>query len=273
MTLYFVGLGLSISHLTLKAIEVLRKVDKIYIDTYTNIVPDFDLDVLKSIIGSKKKFVFASRKDLEGVNISRIVDEARENDIAILVPGDPFIATTHDAIRVEALSRGVSVETVHGISIYSAIASATGLQAYRFGKTVTLVRPSVSKPFSVIETIYANLKLNLHTLVLLDLKLEEGYAMTINEAVEILRELEKEYSDEQLLRGVIGIGVARLATRDQVIKADLLYNLKNYSYPPPPHSIVIVAKPHPIELDLLKYIGDLPDNIYQILLKSKEYPL
>jgi len=261
-------MGLSIKHLTIEAIEWLKKADKIIIDSYTNIVPDFSIDKLYEIVGTEKDAVIANRSMLEGISIRKIIEEARNQNLVILVPGDPFIATTHDAIRVEAIKLGVPVKTINGLSIYSLAPSRTGLQAYRFGKTVTLVYPESFKPYSTIETIYDNLNRNLHTLLLLDLKLEENRAMTINEAVDILMELD----ENKKLSNVIAVGLARIGSIDEKIQADKLPNLKKYVFPPPPHSIVIVAKPHPVELDSLKYVCNLPDEIYEDLLKRRTYP-
>ena len=256
MTLYFIGLGLSSKHLTMEAIEAIRSVDKIIIDTYTSIIYDFSPERISSI-NPNAELVLARRRDLEGRSISKIVEEAKTKNIAILVPGDPFIATTHDAIRLEALEKKVDIRIIHGISIYSVAASATGLQMYRFGKTVTLVYPEAFKPYSTIETIYDNLSRNLHTLVLLDLKLEENKAMTIREAINILLELD----EENMLADVIGVGLSRAGTPLQTIHADILSEIKKYEYPGPPECIIVVAKPHPLELDALRLIGGLPDTV------------
>ncbi len=268
MTIYFIGIGPSIKYLSIKAIEVLGRVEKIYIDTYTNIIPDFSVETIRRYCRGDVEIVYADRTMLEGRGIDAIVREAMEKEIALLVPGDPFIATTHDAIRVEALAKGVEVRVVYGVSIYSLAASATGLQAYRFGKTVTLVYPRGFKPYSVVETIYDNLDRELHTLLLLDLRIDEGVAMTIGEAVEILLDLEREYGGDKL-GDTIAVGLARLGTDNEYVKADLLPSLAKYNYPPPPHSIVVVAKPHPMELEALHLIADLPDNVYSKLLRKR----
>jgi diphthine synthase len=266
--LYFIGIGLSIKHLTLEAIDAVKRVDKIYIDTYTNIIPDLDLDNFRKITGFNGEIILAKRDMLEGKGINKIVSEAVDRNIAILVPGDPFIATTHDAIRVEALRRGINVVTINGLSIYSLAPSRTGLQAYRFGKTATLVYPEAFKPYYTIETIYDNLERNLHSLILLDLRVEENKAMRINEAVDIILELD----DKGLLGKVLAVGAARLGSSNEFIVADKLTNLKKYSYPPPPHSIIIVAKPHPIELENLYYLCKLPRELYEKYINAKSYP-
>ncbi len=271
--LYFVGIGPSLKYLSLKAIEILSTVDKIIVDTYTSIIPDFTIDnLLKTIdIRDHDKIILAKRSDLEGKNISRIVEEAKYMDIAILVPGDPFIATTHDAIRLHALENNVSVKVVYNVSIYSLAASATGLQAYKFGKTVTLVYPEEFTPISTLETIYHNLMQGLHTLVLLDIRVEEQRIMNIREAVPIITELENKIVGYSILENVLAVGVARLGTDEEYIKADKLGNLAKYNYPPPPHSIVIVGYPHPIELDLLKYLGHMDKETYEYFQQRNVY--
>ncbi len=264
--LVFIGLGLNPKHLNLEAIEALKTIDKAYLDRYTSIIPAFSPEILrKYYLG---ELVIADRDMLEGGGIKRIVEEASKMNIAVIAPGDPFIATTHDAIRLEALMRGVEVRVIHNISIYSVAASATGLQAYRFGKTTTLVYPEAFKPYSTLETIYGNIERNLHTLVLLDLKLEKDKAMTIPEAVEILLELD----EKEIIGEYLAIGAARLGSSEERLTADKLKNLGIYNYPPPPHSIIIVAKPHPLELDALHYIDHLPQKLYEEYRSKKEYP-
>ncbi len=256
LLLYFIGLGLNPKALTLEAIEVLEKIDKVIIDKYTSIIPGFDPFIIKKYCSCE--IVFARREMLEGRGVDEIVEEASTKDIAILVPGDPFIATTHDIIRIEALKRGIKVRVIHNASIYSVAASATGLQMYRFGKTVTVVYPDSFKPYSVVETIYDNLSRGLHTLLLLDLRVDEERFMNIKEAVDILLDLDS----ERRLSRVIGVGLARVGSSDEYLQADLLPRLKNYNYPPPPHSIIIVAKPHPVELESLYYVCNLPYKLY-----------
>lgn len=265
--LVFIGLGQSLKHLTIEALYWLNRVDKVIVDTYTGFTNDLNNDVLKNILNNRE-IVYADRSSLEGSSIYKIIDEASYRNIAILVPGDPFIATTHDAIRVEAYKKGIKVVVVNGLSIYSLAVSRTGLQVYRFGRTITLVYPFITKPYSVIETIYDNMSRNLHTLLLLDYRSDEDKYMSIPEAVDILVDLD----EKGFLSRVVSIGLARIGTDSEYIVADRLAQLSKYSYPSPPHSLIIVSKPHPVELDNLRYICKLPENLYRKYLLSKEYP-
>ena len=100
-----------------------------------------------------------------------------------LVPGDPFIATTHVTLRIDAEKQGIKTRVVHGISIMSAIVSLSGLHNYKFGKTVTVpFADNFSEtPYNVIAQ---NKKLGLHTLCLLDLRAAENRYLTINEGIK-----------------------------------------------------------------------------------------
>lgn len=245
--LIFLGLGYTVKHLTLEAIEALKSADIVYIDTYTSIYGE-SLDQIKQF-NPNAEYRYASRRDLEGSSAERILEEARSKVVVIAVPGDPFIATTHDALWISALKRGIEVKVVNGISFITLAYSRLGLQSYKFGKHVTLVHPSLFKSYSTVETIYSNMERNLHTIILLDLRVEESYAMTINEAVRVLLELD--------YRGQLGeqlaLGVARLGWRDEKICASKLRDLALFNYPPPPHSLVVLSpRLDPVEEEFVR---------------------
>lgn len=245
--LFFVGLGYALRHLTSEAVEALKSVDVIYVDTYTSIYEDPFAKLRE--INPRATLVYAKRHDLEGSAVERILEEARFKNVAIAVPGDPFIATTHDAIYIEALKRGIEVKVINGISFVTMAYSRLGLQSYRFGKHVTLVYPEHFKPHSTVEVIYDNLSRNLHTIVLLDLKVEESRAMSIPEAVEILLELDH----KNQLHDRVSLGIARLGWLDEKVCAASLRELAKYEYPPPPHSIVVLARLDPVEEEFVRY--------------------
>ncbi len=265
MTLYIVGGGLSAEYLTLKALKALAKAKKIYIDTYTSIAPGID-EELVTRLAPEAEVVRATRFHLEN-EAHRIVEEAKERDIVLLVPGDPFLATTHVALAIEAKRRGVAVSVVPGVSGLQAVLDQTGLQVYRFGKPVTLVYPEEGlRPYTVIEVIRGNMERGLHTLVLLDLRLDEGRAMTVPEAVRFLQELE----GELLQRGELSapiiteswlVGVARAGLPDAKCVAGPPDFIASAEYPPPPHSLVVpAARLHPVEEEALLAFCTTPEG-------------
>ena len=163
--LYIIGLGLNNEKdLTLRAIEIAKKCE-CFAEFYTSIWKG-SLEDLKEIIGKDIKLL--KRKDLEE-NLELLLEKAKQNDIAVFVPGDPLAATTHFNLVFEARRKKIPVKIIHNASIFSAIGE-TGLQLYKFGKTATI--PLNGKLENVKKTIRNNKKLGLHTLLLLDLDKE-----------------------------------------------------------------------------------------------------
>lgn len=96
-----------------------------------------------------------------------------ENNYAFLVVGDAFCATTHSDLFLRAVKLGINVKVIHNASIVSAV-GCTGLQVYRFGETVSIpLWTEKWQPDSFYQKILNNRKANLHTLVLVDIKVKE----------------------------------------------------------------------------------------------------
>ncbi len=177
--LYLIGLGLrDEKDLTLKGIEIAKKCE-CFIELYTSIWKG-SLENLEKIIGKEIKKL--KRKDLEE-NLELFIEKAKENDVALFVPGDPLAATTHIDIVYEAKRRKIPVKIIHNASIFSAIGEV-GLQLYKFGKTATI--PLSGKLKNVKNTIKKNKKLGLHTLLLLDLDKENNIYMKVSDALKLL---------------------------------------------------------------------------------------
>lgn len=102
-----------------------------------------------------------------------ILSDAKTEDIALLVVGDPFGATTHIDVLLRARDLGIPTDVVHNASIMNAIGSS-GLQLYNFGQTVSIpFWTETWRPDSWLEKILENARIGLHTLVLLDIKVRE----------------------------------------------------------------------------------------------------
>jgi len=135
---------------------------------------------LKNLIGTDIKPL--KRKNLEEEQ-EIFLEKTKENDIALFVPGDPLIATTHIDLVFEAKRRKIPVKIIHNASIFSAIGE-TGLQIYKFGKTATI--PLNGRMENVKNTLKNNKRLSLHTLLLLDIVRETNINMTVPEAIKLL---------------------------------------------------------------------------------------
>jgi diphthine synthase len=188
--LFLVGLGLERGDISEKALEVIRRASRLMLDPYTNRIDNDYIEYLEAKTG--KKLLRLSRSDLEE-NAYETIKNAKNEDIAILVPGDPLIATTHHTILDLAKKNGIEVKVFHAPSIFTAAIGESGLDIYRFGPTTTIPFWSKKyKPISFIDTIDKNLKNNEHTLVLLDYNYKEEKAMSLEEALALLEVAERE---------------------------------------------------------------------------------
>ncbi|MDI6721771.1 MAG: diphthine synthase, partial [Candidatus Aenigmarchaeota archaeon] len=133
--LYIIGLGLNDEmDMSLKGIEAMKRCDEIYCELYTN-KWNGSIKALEEITGKKITTI-----DREKAESDFLAEKAKECDVALLVPGDPFSATTHFEIFVECKKGNIGVEIIHSSSIFTAIAQA-GLDLYKFGRTTTIVKP------------------------------------------------------------------------------------------------------------------------------------
>ncbi|PSH00399.1 MAG: diphthine synthase, partial [Nanohaloarchaea archaeon SW_7_46_7] len=156
----------------------------------------------------------------------RIIDSAEEKDTAFLVSGDPLTATTHYDIKHRAEEKGLEVKIVHAPSIFTSIAE-TGLNVYKFGRTVTL--PEDSAPQSVTDYIEKNDEIGLHTLILLDINYRA------EKASEKLIDLKEELADRET------IVIERANSDSQKISSGKLENFTEKELGNPPHCIIIVG--------------------------------
>ena len=120
MELIFIGLGLNDDKgITLKGLEETKNADSVFMETYTSKMPDFSFERFEELC--QKKIILLERRDLEEDNGKVILQAAKVGKAVFLVPGDPFIATTHVTLRIDAEKKGIKTRIIHGISIMSAI--------------------------------------------------------------------------------------------------------------------------------------------------------
>lgn len=252
----FVGLGLNDERgLTQEGLEEARLADTAFAEFYTNIMPNLDLGRLERLIG--KKVTVLDRTHLEDESGRDLVTAARKSRVAFLVPGDPMIATTHVSLRLSLQRLGIASRIIHAPSIVSAVCGVTGLQNYKFGKSVTL--PFFSPvPGSVHETLSDNRTRGLHTLLLLDIH-NASDQLTINTALTRIKSASPVYQTR------LAVGLARIGSKDEQVKASTVGNLIREEFGKPPHSIVFPGRLHFMEADALKSFcgardSDLGDN-------------
>ena len=160
--LLLIGLGLEEGDLSLRAVESIKKCDKIYLESYTSV--GISIGYLTKVLG--KKIEPKPREFFEN-NSKEIIKEAKKENVALLIQGDCLSATTHISILQEAEENNIKTEIIHGISIFTAV-NETGLSLYNFGKTASIPfeNKDVKTPYLIVKE---NLEKGMHSLVLLDL--------------------------------------------------------------------------------------------------------
>jgi diphthine synthase len=261
--LIFVGLGLNDEKgISLKGLEETKTADYVFMETYTSLMPDFSLQRFEELCG--KKIQVISRRQLEEENGAQLLQAAKKGKTAFLVPGDPFIATTHVTLRIDAEKQGIKTRVVHGTSIMSAIVSLSGLHNYKFGKTVTIpfAENFSETPYNVITQ---NKQLGLHTLCLLDLKAAENQYLSINQAVKMLFEVEEKKKNNTITDDAVALGIARAGSNNPTLKADYIKNLADFDFGKPPYSLIVVGDLHFMEADALIALASAPAAIRRLV--------
>jgi len=190
--LYLIGLGLNVKDISLRALEIIKSCDKVYVENYTNFF-SYPIKEIEKII--KKKAIIADRKAVE--EEKEILNNAKKKKVAMLVMGDPLAATTHMDLLLRARKLKIKTKIIHAPSVFTAIAES-GLQLYKFGKTVSIAKWQHNfRPESFFDEIKKNLGMNAHTLVLIDI------GLSVNEALGYLESIAKARDNEMLNKEIV----------------------------------------------------------------------
>ncbi|KAK4442973.1 Diphthine synthase [Podospora aff. communis PSN243] len=264
---YLVGLGLSDeTDITVKGLEIVKKASRVYLEAYTSILL-VDKTVLESFYG--RPVIVADREMVES-NSDEILHNAATEDVAFLVVGDPFGATTHTDIVLRARELNIPVGTVPNASIMSGIGAA-GLQLYNFGQTVSMVFfTDTWRPASFYDRIKENRTIGLHTLVLLDIKVKEQSLenmargrkiyeppryMSVGTCATQMLEIEGEKGEGVYGPDSLAIGAARVGGKTEKFVAGTLKELCDADelLGPPLHSLVLLGRrTHELEHDYVR---------------------
>ncbi len=238
--LYIIGIGLSDEKdITVKGLEAVKKCKKVYLESYTSLL-SVSVAKLEKFYG--KKITQAGRDMIENGQ-ERILDEAKKKDVALLIVGDIFSATTHHTYLSEASKKGVKVLVINNASVLTAV-GVTGLQLYKFGKVTSIPfdNSNVEEPINVLKQ---NQKMGLHTLFLLDLEPLSGKFLSIGDALEYLMA-------KGLAKNQICVGCARLGSKDYFVKSGKASELVKEEFGKAPYCLIIPGKVHFMEEEALE---------------------
>jgi diphthine synthase len=247
MALYMIGIGLNDEKdISVKGLEIVKQAKMIFLESYTSIL-QVPLNKLEEFYG--KKVILADRNLVES-NSDEILKPALKEDVAFLVIGDVFSATTHTDLKLRALEKGILVKVINNSSVLTAV-GITGLELYKFGKTTSIPFPiegfEPETPYDVIKS-----NDNMHTLVLLDLRPEEDKFMTVNDAITYLLMVEEKRDENVFYKDKWCIGIARLGNDNCVIKYGKAKDLIKEDFGLPLHCLIVPGKLHFVEEEALE---------------------
>ncbi|MCB9362612.1 diphthine synthase [Candidatus Woesearchaeota archaeon] len=241
MALHLIGIGLrDPTDITVKGFNAVKASEQVFLESYTSLL-SCSKEELEQFYG--KTIRLAPRGLVESEIEDTILLPAKEKDIALLIIGDPFGATTHADILLRAKELGVETNIIHNASVMTAI-GITGLQLYKFGKTTSIPydNENVTTP---IEMLKKNQSVGLHTLMLLDLRPDENRFMSIKEAIDYL--ISKDTPAD-----IFAVGCAGLGDKNAQIRTGSLAELKEKEFSVFPQCLIIPGDMHFMEEDALK---------------------
>lgn len=284
--LYLIGLGLSdAKDITVRGLELVKKSKRVYLEAYTSILMAAKTEELEEFYG--QKVIVADRELVESGSDDILAGTDQGDDVAFLVVGDPFGATTHTDLVLRAREKGIPVEVVHNASVLNAI-GCTGVQLYNFGQTVSMVFfTDTWRPESFFDKILENRRMGLHTLLLLDIKVKEQTLqnllrgnniyepprfMSIEQAADQLLEVQEKRDEKNYSPQTPCIAVSRLGSPQQVIKAGTLQEMSEYESGEPLHSLIILGnKVHDLESDYFMEWAVNQDTLKAALKADQEF--
>jgi diphthamide biosynthesis methyltransferase len=123
-----------------------------------------------------------------------------------------------------------------------------------FGKSATVSWYPSKTPIDVIR---ANMKIDAHTLLFLDLHPEP---MRIGQAIKQLMNIDVAIGE------LFGVGVARAGSEEAVVKCDLIKRLKDFDFGEPLHVMIVIAKTlHFMEYECLREFADAPKELEKLV--------
>lgn len=256
-SLAFIGLGMHDEKgMSLAGFEMAKAAEHVLLEGYTNALPGLSLPSLEALLGRKVAVV-----DRRYVEDGRdILSKAERSSVALLVAGDPFVATTHVDLKIRAARRGIRVDVCHAPSIVSVAPGETGLQNYKFGRSATITFPP---PLSDVpyDALKQNRHYGLHTLFFLDLRADERRFMSVREGIGSLLLMEDQRREGVMEPDLITIGVARAGSPTQCIRAGRAREVMDMDFGGPPHALIIPGRLHFMEAEALTLFTGLSEEL------------
>jgi diphthine synthase len=264
--LWFIGLGISgFKSIPSEALDVLSKVDIVYLEQFTSPIGKSDLTKIKN--ATKGEFKLAKRWLVE--DGSEILKNAKKKKVALLAYGDPYIATTHIELRTRAIEDKIKTHSIHASSSLTSMIGECGLHFYKVGRIATIMSEmkSLTTPYYVI---YKNIIEGNHTVLLLEYNQDKDFFLDPKDALNGLLETEKGQIRNVISSSTYVIVASRIGFKDQKVISGKISSLKKIDFGKPPHTVIIPGRLHFTESDALKILGQCIDEPYDNTEKTKK---
>ena len=264
--LWFIGLGISgFKSIPNEALDVLSKVDIVYLEQFTSPIGKSDLTKIKN--ATKGEFKPAKRWLVE--DGKEILENSKKKKVALLSYGDPYIATTHIELRTRAIEEKIKTFSIHAASSLTSMIGECGLHFYKVGRIATIMSEmkSLTTPYYVI---YKNIIEGNHTVLLLEYNQDKDFFLEPNNALKGLIETEEGQKRNVISTSTYAIIASRIGFKDQTIISGKISSLKKKDFGKPPHTIIIPGRMHFTESDALKIFGQCIDEPFDNSEKTKK---
>ncbi|MEM0123517.1 MAG: diphthine synthase [Conexivisphaerales archaeon] len=261
--IYFIGLGLNPPYtIPWEGIKLSDRCAIKYLDNYSTKIDSKLVGELKKQLGVQP----ASRSILEDFN--KIINDAKNQDVCIYIYGDPFIATTHQALKIEAIKRAVAVKSIYASSFLNVLLGETGLHIYKIGFIGTLLGDEKSSTQYIYRNVKRSLEIGRHSILIV---YSSDNDLTLKESLDLLISVESYYKE-----GVFGpntrlIVAGDLGKEGQEIIAGKIKDLKQIEYNHKIFVIVVPSELHFTEEESLRSVatGDPSGNSVKTLLRQR----
>jgi len=145
----------------------------------------------------------------------------------------------------------------------------SGLQPYKFGKMVTMMDDPMSS-ITVYNTIYENMCLGHHTLILTEYNNDDGknnfqsssnpFFLSPSRVIDLLLEREKEFKLLNFSVETYGLVATKIGHKESTFSSGTIKSLLKLEYSGGPNSIIIPGKLHFTEVDSIRYLTSMIDE-------------
>lgn len=274
--LYVIGIGIDeFESLSLGSLEILKKSDIVYLERFTGFISDEFMKNLSSLLRNPSDS--KSRNDIEIKFIKRwfvedgreVLENAKKSHVSILVYGDPLVATTYNELLVRAKKQSIEFRVIHSSSGILSLMGESGLQPYKFGKMVTMMDDPMSS-ITVYNTIYENMCLGLHTLILTEYNNDDEknnfqsssnpFFLSPSRVMDLLLEREKEIKLINFSAETFGMVATKIGHKESAFNSGTIKSLLKLEYAGGPNSIIIPGRLHFTEVDAISHLTSMLDE-------------